>query len=94
MAALAYLFPPISGLLAYALGDASRTRWHGLQSVVFGALWPALIYVASLLGASATRIAFAAGGMLWIALFVGTAVGSDPRLPGGSRLRALAEVER
>lgn len=94
MAALAYVFPPLSGLLVYALSDVPRSRWHGLQSVVFGAAWPALIYVASLLGAPATRLAFAAGAVLWIALLTATALGSDPRLPGGRRLKAFAEAER
>lgn len=93
MAALAYVFPPLSGLLAYSLSEVPRTRWHGLQSVVFGAAWPALIYIASLLGAPATRIAFAGGALLWIVLFTATAFGADLRLPGGRRLRALAKAD-
>ena len=90
MAALAYLFPPLTGLLAYAIGRDERARWHGLQSVVFGFAWPALIYAASLAGAVGTRVTFALGVLIWIGFFVLTVIGRDPRLPGGRRLRSLA----
>ena len=100
MAALAYLFPPLTGLLAYALGRDERARWHGLQSVAVGFAWPALIYAAfnaggpgaagSLAGAVGTRVTFALGGLIWIGFFVLTVIGRDPRLPGGRRLRSLA----
>ncbi|MGH2701252.1 MAG: hypothetical protein ACRDJ2_05680 [Actinomycetota bacterium] len=90
MAALAYLFPPLTGLLTYALGRDERLRWHGLQSVVFGFAWPALIYAASLAGAMGTRVAFALGALIWIGFFLLTMMGRDPRLPGGRRLRSLA----
>jgi uncharacterized membrane protein len=91
MAALAYLLPPLSGLLAYSLGRDRRARFHGLQAVVFGFLWPAAIYIGSLLGPTGTRIAFALGALTWIALFAMTALGRDPLLPGGRRLRSLSE---
>ena len=90
MAALAYLFPPLTGLLAYALGRDERARWHGLQSVAFGFAWPALIYAASLIGAVGTRVTFALGALIWIGFLVLTVIGRDPRLPGGRRLRSLA----
>jgi len=90
MAPLAYLFPPLTGLLTYALGRDERARWHGLQSVVFGFAWPALIYVASLAGAAGTRVAFALGALVWIGFLLLTVIGRDPRLPGGRRLRSFA----
>ena len=67
MAALAYLFPPLSGLLVYSMGRDPRARFHGLQAVVFGFLWPAAIYAGSLAGPTGTRIVFAVGGLIWIA---------------------------
>ena len=91
MAALAYLFPPISGLLAYLLGRDQRVRFHGLQGVVFGFLWPAAVYAGSLAGANGTRAVFALGALMWVALFGMTALGRDPRLPWGRRLRSLSE---
>jgi uncharacterized membrane protein len=91
MAALAYLFPPLSGLLAYSLGRDQRARFHGLQAVVFGFLWPAAIYIASQVGPRGSRIAFALGALIWVAFFGMTALGRDPRLPGGRRLRSLSE---
>jgi uncharacterized membrane protein len=90
MAALAYLFPPLTGLLAYSLGRAERVRWHGLQSVAFGFAWPALIYVGSFAGPLVTRLVFALGALVWIGFLVTTAVGRDPRLPGGRKLRSIS----
>jgi hypothetical protein len=90
MAALAYLLPPLSGLLVYSMGRDQRARFHGLQAVVFGFLWPAAIYVGSLAGPTGTRVVFALGALVWIALLGMTALGRDPRLPGGRRLRSLS----
>ncbi len=91
MAALAYLLPPLSGLLVYSMGRDQRARFHGLQAVVFGFLWPAAIYVGSLAGPTGTRVAFALGALVWIALLGMTALGRDPRLPGGRSLRSLSD---
>jgi uncharacterized membrane protein len=90
MAALAYLLPPLSGLLVYSMGRDQRARFHGLQAVVFGFLWPAAIYGGSLAGPTGTRVVFALGALVWIALLGMTALGRDPRLPGGRRLRSLS----
>lgn len=90
MAALAYLFPPLSGLIAYGLGSTERVRWHGLQSVVFGAVWPGAIYLGSAAGPLGTRIVFALGLLVWVGFFVIAGIGWDPRLPGGRLLRSLA----
>jgi uncharacterized membrane protein len=92
MAALAYLLPPVTGLLAFALGRDARVRWHGLQSVLFGALWPTLIYLASLLGPTGTRLAAVLGAVLWAGLLVTTFTGIDPRLPGSRVLKSWAEA--
>ena len=91
MAALAYLLPPLSGLLVYSMGRDQRARFHGLQAVVFGFLWPAAIYVGSLAGPMGTRVVFALGALVWIALLGMTALGRDPQLPGGRRLRSFSE---
>ena len=91
MAALAYLLPPLSGLLVYSMGRDPRARFHGLQAVVFGFLWPAAIYAGSLAGPTGTRVVFALGALIWISFFGITALGRDPRLPGGRRLRSLSE---
>ena len=90
MAALAYLLPPLSGLLVYSLGRDRRARFHGLQAVVFGFLWPGAIYAGSLAGPTGTRLTFALGAVIWVAFFGMTALGRDPRLPGGRRLRSLS----
>ena len=85
-AALAYLLPPITGLFAYVLGAGPRTRKHGLQSVVFGSLWPAALYLCSALSPTATQVGFAAGLLVWALLFAGTALGIDLVVPGTGRL--------
>lgn len=96
MAALAYLFLPVSGLAAYLLSNTARVRIHGLQAITVGAAWPAAIYAASAVSAVATRIVFVAGALTWIALLVATALGKDPRLPliGRHLERAAAEPPR
>jgi hypothetical protein len=88
MAALAYVLLPLSGLIAYAVGSSPRMRLHGLQAIVFGAAWPATLFVASWISARATQVVFALGAVAWIALLVLTAAGRDPGLPG---LRGLLE---
>jgi hypothetical protein len=93
MPALAYLFPPLSGLCAYALGRTGRARWHGLQSVVLGALWPASMYLGSWAGPFGSRIAFALGLLVWLGFLVLTAAGLNPRLPGGRWLLSLVDQE-
>ena len=80
MAALAYLLPPLSGMIAFFGARSERVRTHGAQAVVLGALWPAATYAASLAGAGATRVAFAIGVLVWVALMVATALGLDPTL--------------
>lgn len=96
MAALAYLLLPVSGLAAYLLSKTARVRMHGLQAITVGAAWPAAIYAGSAVSAVATRIAFAAGALIWLALLVATALGKDPRLPLIGRFleRAAAEPPR
>jgi hypothetical protein len=91
MVALAYLLPPLSGLVSYLGGSTHRARWHGLQSVLLGLLWPGAMYLGSLLSPAASQLAALAGACAWIAFIAGTALGADPRWPGvGARLRALA----
>jgi uncharacterized membrane protein len=91
MAALAYLLLPVTGLVAYSLGSESRMRFHGLQAIVLGFVWPVALYGASALSPAVTRIVFAFGALVWLGLLVATAMGRDPRLPGiGSFLEGAA----
>ena len=95
MAALAYLLLPITGLLAFSLGSQERTRFHGLQAIAVGVVWPVGLYLASAISAAATRVVFLFGGIVWLGLVVATAVGRDPRLPGlGSLFDATAAESR
>ena len=96
MAALAYLFPPISGLVAYFGGRSERVRYHGLQSVVFGLLWPASLYGCSVISPGATQVAFFTGLAVWLLLFALTLFRLNPRLPGtgGLLTRLTAEPPR
>ncbi len=86
MAALAYLFPPLSGLFAYLKGSDERTRAHGIQAVAFGALWPLSLYGASTFGSSATRVAFFGGALIWLVLLASTALGADLVVPAFRKL--------
>ena len=91
MAALAYVVLPISGLVAFLTGSTSRVRFHGLQAIVFGAVWPLLLYAATWTTPVVTQIIGAAGLLLWLILIITTALGRDLQLPFlGERLRAAA----
>ena len=90
MAALAYLFPPISGLVAYLRGSTPRLRFHGLQSVLLGLVWPVSLFGFSLVSPGATQVAFAVMTLLWLVALVGAALGRDPGLPGVRGLLAGA----
>ncbi|HWL65990.1 MAG TPA: hypothetical protein VNP73_08450 [Actinomycetota bacterium] len=95
MAALAYVLLPFSGLLCYLLGHSPRVRFHGLQAIALGALWPALLYVAGGISEQATRLVALIGAIVWIGITIATAAGKDLHLPVlGARLRRVAEVER
>lgn len=94
MAALAYLLLPVSGAVAYLSSTSARTRWHGLQAIVVGACWPALLYAAAWLVPAATTVVALAGALVWIAFMLATAAGKDPTLPVvGSLLRDVAKDE-
>ena len=85
MAALSYLLLPVTGLFAFLKGPSVRVRFHGLQAVVIGLLWPLSLYAASALSRGATQAVFLLGVVVWLGFFVGTLLGRDPRLPGVSR---------
>lgn len=82
MAALAYLLPPVTGFFAFVLGGSQRMRFHGLQSVIFGVVWPLALYAGSLGPPSVTQLVFFGGVIVWPTLLVGAAVGKDFSLPG------------
>jgi hypothetical protein len=86
VAALAYVLPPVSGLLVYLFGSTIRARRHGLQGVVLGVLWPAALYAGALVSPGATQGAALVGAVAWLTLLAGTAAGRDPALPGAGRL--------
>ena len=92
MAGAAYLLLPISGALAYFNGGDARTRFHGLQAIIVGLIWPLSLFVCSAVTPGATQIAAAVGAAVWLGLLVATALGRDPRLPliGGAIRRASA----
>ena len=92
MAALAYLLPPLSGLVAYFKSSTARGRFHGVQSAIFGLLWPLSLYGASSITPGVTQVTFFAGVALWLVLLVVTALGKDPCIPGtASTLRRWSE---
>jgi uncharacterized membrane protein len=91
MAGLAYLLLPVTGLIAYFTGANARVRFHGLQAIAIGLLWPVLLYVASVGTARLTQIVFLAGVVVWLGFLIGALVGRDPRIPGMWKpLRRLA----
>lgn len=93
MSALAYLVPPLSGAVAFFRGTSVRVRFHGLQSIAFGTLWPALLWLCSFVSAAATQVVFGAGAGTWLLLLFVTAGGRDPRLPLlGRALAHAAEI--
>ena len=92
MAALAYLAPPVSGLVAYLMGGTRRVRFHGLQSVLLGFLWPLALLGGSLVAPVVAQAAALVGAAAWLAFLVGAAAGKDPRCPGlGRVLWSLAD---
>lgn len=93
MAALAYVLLPVTGAVAYFGGATARARFHGLQAIVYGLLWVAVLYGCARLSVTATQLAFGIGGLLWLGLIVTTALGLNPRLPlVGGWLKAQAEA--
>lgn len=94
MAALAYLVLPLTGMLAYFSGGSPRVRWHGLQAIVIGALWPALLYLAAATNESLVLPIALAGAAVWLLFLLGAAIGKDPSIPWlGRKLRELATDE-
>ena len=94
MAALAYLVLPVTGMLAYFSGRSPRVRWHGLQAIVIGALWPALLYLAAATNESLVLPVAIGGAVVWLLFLVAAAIGRDPSLPWlGPKLRELATDE-
>jgi uncharacterized membrane protein len=93
VAALAYVLLPVTGLAAYLKGPTPRTRFHGLQAIVFGAVWPLLLYAATWTTPVATQVVAIVGFLGWLTLIVATAAGRDLQLPFvGRRLRAAAQT--
>lgn len=81
MAALAYLFLPVSGMLAYFSWGGPRWKFHGAQAVALGLAWSLALFAASFIAAVATQIVFLLGGSVWLGLMLTTAFGRDVKLP-------------
>ncbi len=92
MVALAYLVPPVSGLVAFVKGSSVRMRLHGLQAVLLGTLWPASLYVFSWISPGATQAAFVAFALLWLFLMIAAGKGKNPLVPGLGPLLERAAV--
>ena len=81
MAALAYLFLPVSGLFVYLRGANARVRWHGLQAIFIGFVWPVALFACTYASPGVTQAGFVLGAAIWIGFLVATAAGKDPRIP-------------
>lgn len=81
MAALAYVLLPVSGLVAYLKGASQRLRFHGLQAIFIGLIWPLALYACTYLSPGATQACFAVGGVVWLGFLAAAAFGADPRIP-------------
>ncbi len=76
------------------MSGSGRTRSHGLQAIVLGALWPVLLYGASTLSSVLTWVVTVLGGVTWLGFLILTATGRDPKLPMiGDRLFELNDLE-
>ena len=96
MATLAYLFPPLTGLAVYFVGDSPRERFHGLQAIALGLLAAITLYGASAISSSITPFVFAMWVLVWVALIVTSLIGMDVRIPLLGRIlqRAAADDPR
>jgi uncharacterized membrane protein len=93
MAALAYVLLPVTGLLAYLKGSHERVRWHGLQAIALGVVWPAALYVGAWISPGVTQAVFVVGAVIWLGLIAATALNKDVPLPLiGRWLRRAASV--
>jgi uncharacterized membrane protein len=93
MAALAYVLLPVSGLIAYFNGSNARIRWHGLQAITIGVLWPAALYAASSFSVRAVQLVWALGAATWLAVMLAAAFGKDVCLPLLGKFLQKAAVE-
>ncbi len=81
MAALAYLFLPVSGALAFLLARSARVKAHGLQAIVIGTVWALFLYGASAIAAALTWVVAVVGLIAWLGFGLLTATGRDPKIP-------------
>lgn len=90
MAALAYLFPPLTGLAVYFVATSPRERFHGLQAIALGLLAAISLYAASAIAAGLAPFVFVFWVLVWIFLIVSSLLGKDARVPvlGGFLRRA------
>lgn len=91
MAGLAYLLLPVSGAIAYFNGQRARTRFHGIQAVILGAVWPAALWGGSRIGPDVTFALAVGGAIVWIVFMGAALLGRDLRFPFiGKALERLA----
>ncbi|HVF52227.1 MAG TPA: hypothetical protein VNC78_01335 [Actinomycetota bacterium] len=95
MSVLAYLLSPVSGLVVFLVARSPRARFHGLQSVIVGTLWPLALYLGAYISPRVTQIVAAVVVATWVALVSGAATGRDPHVPWlGRNLARIAGYER
>lgn len=66
----------------------ARVRFHGLQAIAVGLLWPVLLYAGAALSERVTQVVFATGTVVWLGFLVAASIGRDPTLPVVSRALA------
>jgi uncharacterized membrane protein len=94
VAALAYVLLPVSGLVAYLRGRSARTRFHGLQAVTLGLVWPLALYACTYLTPGATQLCWALGAVVWLVFLGATAFGANPRFPVvGKAIERVAQTD-
>jgi uncharacterized membrane protein len=93
MAGLAYILLPVSGAIAYFNARSPRIRFHGLQAIALGLVWPAALYGASAVSVRASQLVWAIGAIAWMALMLPAAFGKDLKIPVVGKLLQRAAVQ-
>jgi uncharacterized membrane protein len=81
VAAIAYLFPPLTGLAVYFVGTSERERFHGLQAIALGLLAAVSLYAASAISSASAPYVFAFWVIVWFVSLFGALIGKDVRVP-------------
>jgi uncharacterized membrane protein len=93
VATFAYLFLPVSGLIVYLGGSSARARFHGLQAIVIGLVWPIALYGGALISPGVTQVVFIVGVLAWLGFSIATLAGLNPRIPYLGRVLERSAAE-